>query len=125
MSNKPSQILIVEDDRFLARAYEHAFAPLDCKLTVLFDGEGVTEAVERLQPVIILLDILLPKKDGFTILKELKANPKTKSAPVVIASNLGQDEEVKKGLALGADAYIVKSETSMADVIQTVKKYLA
>lgn len=122
--NEPKQILIVEDDRFLARAYEHAFEKLNCKLSVMFDGEGVVEAVEKLQPVIILLDILLPKKDGFTILKELKANPKTKSAPVVIASNLGQDEEVKKGLQLGADAYIIKSESSMADVVATVKKYL-
>jgi len=78
---------------------------------------------KKIQPDVILLDILLPQKNGFEILKELKSDSSTKKIPVVIASNLGQPEEVAKGKKLGAIAYIIKSETSIADVIKVVKSY--
>lgn len=121
--SKTKKLLIVEDDRFLARSYEIAFGDSDFELTTLFDGGSVLKVVKKLQPDIILLDILLPQKNGFEILKELKADPSTKKIPVVIASNLGQPEEVTKGKNLGAIAYIVKSETSIADVIKVVKNH--
>lgn len=122
--HKRKTILIVEDDRFLAKAYENAFAELNCDFKILFDGEKVIETMLDLKPDLVLLDILLPLKDGFEILEERQKIPALLNIPVVIASNLGQEEEVSKAKILGAVAYIVKSDTSMADVVKTVKNYL-
>lgn len=119
--SKTKKLLIVEDDRFLARSYEIAFADTEFELQTLFDGANVSQTVKRFQPDVILLDIVLPQRNGFDILKELRGNLVTRKIPVVIASNLGQPEEIAKGKALGAVAYIVKSETSIVDVVKTVK----
>ena len=121
---KIKTILIVEDDRFLAQAYKQAFEKLHCNTVILYDGSEVIQKAEELQPVLILLDILLPIKDGFTILAELKANIKTKKIPVIIASNLGQDSEVDKGKKLGAESYIIKSERSLASITEMVTSFL-
>ncbi len=122
--SKTKKILIVEDDRFLASSYELAFENEHFELQLQYDGEAVVETAQTFQPDIILLDIILPKKDGFTVLKELKADAKTKHIPVIIASNLGQEEEVTKGKTLGAVAYIVKSDTSITDVVKIVKDHV-
>lgn len=119
--SKTKKLLIVEDDRFLARSYEIAFADTDFELQTLFDGTNVYQTVKKFQPDVILLDIVLPHKNGFEILRQLKTDPVTRKIPVVIASNLGQPEEIAKGKALGSVAYIVKSETSIVDVVKTVK----
>lgn len=122
--SKTKKLLIVEDDRFLARSYEIAFADTEFELQTLFDGANVYQTVKRFQPDVILLDIVLPQKNGFEVLRELKANLVTRKIPVVIASNLGQPEEIAKGKTLGAVAYIVKSETSIVDVVKTVKSVI-
>ncbi|MEK9174700.1 MAG: response regulator [Patescibacteria group bacterium] len=69
----------------------------------------------------ILLDLLMPKKDGFYVLEVVKNNPEWKLIPVLVLSNLGGDEEIKKAIALGADDYFVKSQHPVEDVIQKVK----
>lgn len=119
--SKTKKLLIVEDDRFLARSYEIAFAETEFELQTLFDGTNAHQTVKKFQPDVILLDIILPHKNGFDILRQLKTDPGTKKIPVVIASNLGQPEEIAKGKVLGAVAYIVKSETSIVDVVKIVK----
>lgn len=118
--SKTKKLLIVEDDRFLARSYDLAFEPEHLVLQTVYDGESVLETTKSFQPDAILLDILLPKKSGFEVLKELKADAATKHIPVVIASNLGQEAEIAMGQKLGAVAYIVKSETSITEVVQKV-----
>ena len=120
--SKTKKLLIVEDDRFLARSYEIAFGETAFELQTLFDGSNVYQTVKKFQPDVILLDIVLPQKNGFDILRQLKTDPVTRKIPVVIASNLGQPEEVAKGKALGAVAYIVKSETSIVDVVKIVRE---
>lgn len=120
--SKTKKLLIVEDDRFLARSYEIAFGETVFELQTLFDGSNVYQTVKKFQPDVILLDIVLPQKNGFDILRQLKTDPVTRKIPVVIASNLGQPEEVAKGKALGAVAYIVKSETSIVDVVKIVRE---
>lgn len=114
----------MEDDLFLAKAYENAFEHLDCDLKILYDGEHVIETMKKILPDLVLLDILLPVKNGFEILEERQSISALLNIPIIIASNLGQEEEISRGKSLGAAAYIVKSDTSIADVVKIVKKYL-
>ncbi len=122
--DKMQTILVVEDDQFLSAAYKQAFSKLGATIVVLYDGSAVVEQAAKLQPAVILLDILLPIKDGFTILSELKQLESTKKIPVIVASNLGQKEEIAKGKSLGAEDYIVKSETSLAKIVTLVQQHL-
>lgn len=122
--HKRKTVLIVEDDRFLAKAYENAFEDLDCDIKILFDGSMVIEEMQNTKPALVLLDILLPQKDGFQILEERKEIAAIKDIPVIIASNLGQEEEIGRGKSLGAVAYIVKSDTSISEVVKMVKSFL-
>lgn len=115
-------VLIVEDDRFLAKAYSVAFEQKMISAELAFDGVEALQKVATNPPEVIILDILLPLKDGFAVLKELKANPTTAKIPVIIASNLGQPSEIQQGKDLGAFSYIVKSDTSIAAVIDQVVK---
>ena len=119
-----TKILIVEDDRFLAQAYKQAFEKLNCNTVILYDGAEAIQKAQELLPAVILLDILLPIKDGFTILAELKADTRTKKIPVIIASNLGQDSEVTKGKELGAENYIIKSENSLSNITKMISSFL-
>lgn len=118
------KILIIEDDRFLAKTYQRAFDPKVFDVKVLFDGEDALSNIKAYQPDLLLLDILLPVKNGFEILAEMKQDPATQAIPVVIASNLGQEEDFKKGIKLGATSFITKSETSLSEVVNVVVKTL-
>ncbi len=71
-------------------------------------------------PDLILLDLVLPKKSGFDVLTELKADPELKNIPVIVSSNLGQDEEIKRALQLGAMDYLVKSQHPINEVVEKV-----
>ncbi len=118
--SKTKKLLIVEDDRFLARSYALAFEPEHLSLETVYDGESVLPMTNSFEPDVILLDILLPKKNGFEVLKELKANAATKHIPVIVASNLGQEAEIAMAEKLGATAYIVKSDTTITEVVKKV-----
>lgn len=80
------------------------------------------ELAKSFKPDVILLDLMLPKKDGFQVLQELKTDPKTKNIKVVVASNLSDDESIKKALKLGADDYYVKCEHSVYEILEKVEK---
>lgn len=115
-------VLIVEDDRFLAKAYSVAFEQKKIETELAFDGVEALQKIAANPPEVIILDIILPLKDGYEVLAELKANPATASIPVIIASNLGQAKEVQRGKDLGAFSYIVKSDTPIVEVIDQVVK---
>lgn len=117
-------ILIVEDDRFLANAYAIAFD--DKKYTVLqaFDGVDAVKQISDKHPDLVILDLMLPLKDGFAVLTEIRANPATTNTKIIIASNLGQQSDIDRGNLLGANGYIVKSETSISDIIAKVESFL-
>jgi DNA-binding response OmpR family regulator len=119
------RVLIVEDDRFLAKAYQVAFSRIQLETEMAFNGVEALQKVNSWKPDLILLDILLPLKDGFEVLKELKADKRTKGIPVLIASNLGQPKEITKGKELGAIGYIIKSDTSISDVISLICQTLS
>jgi DNA-binding response OmpR family regulator len=118
------KILIVEDDRFLANAYQLAFEQKEYQVEVIYDGDEVIPQLDHDKPDVIVLDILLPHRDGFSILEELKASDKFKQIPVLIASNLGQEKDIQKGKELGAAGYIIKSDLSISEVIAKVEGLL-
>lgn len=118
------KILIVEDEEILRDVLEEKFKKEDFDTKVAIDGEAGLQAVEDFEPDLILLDLIMPKMDGFEVLEALKLNPKAKSIPVIVLSNLNQDEEIKKALALGAVDFLVKTQHPINEVVEKVRKYL-
>ncbi len=117
-------VLIIEDDEFLAKMMARLLEEEGIACELASSGhEGVKKAVS-VGPRLIILDVILPDFDGFSILLKLKARPATRRIPVIIISNLGQEEDVQHGLHLGAKDYIVKSDLSLDAVVAKVKKYL-
>ena len=120
----PKKILIVEDDRFVSELYDHQFSKAGFATKVAFDGEKALAVIKGEKVDVVLLDIMIPKIDGLEVLKRLKSEPSTKDIIVVILSNLGQDELIKKALQMGARAYIIKSLYTPNQVVAEVRSIL-
>lgn len=120
-------ILLVEDDQILVRMYTRKFEKEGFKVFSAFDGE---EGLSTLQgasskPNIILLDVMLPKINGFELLGKIKQEPATKDIPVILLTNLGGGEaDRKKGLQMGAADYLVKSDMTPAQVVEKIKSII-
>lgn len=117
-------ILVVEDDPPLSRVYRDKLTSAGFDVQAAHDGEAAIAALKKSKPDLIILDLLLPKKDGFQVLQEIHDTAGWKSIPVVVASNLGVEDDIAKAKKLGAKDYIVKSDTSLADLISKVKRML-
>ena len=117
-------ILIVEDEEFLVRALEDNLSAEGCTIDTAGNGEEAMEHVQKKKPDLILLDLLMPKRDGFYVLEEVKKNPEWKLIPIIVLSNLGGDAEIKRALEMGADDYFVKSQHPIEEVIEKAKDYL-
>ncbi len=115
------KILIAEDDQFLANAYRIKFEKANLEVRVCSDGEEALEVIKTFAPDLILLDLMMPKVDGFAVLENIKSNENTKNIKVIVASNLGQNEDVEKAKNLGADGYVVKSDMSISDILKLVE----
>src|SRR6056297_625974 len=103
------KILIIEDDKFLRQLVSRKLSKQDFEIAEAVDGEQGLEKAKEEKPDLILLDLILPGMDGFEVLSELKEDPELSSIPVVILSNLGQKDEIEKGLQMGAEDYLVKA----------------
>ena len=122
--NENILVLLVEDDTFLSQIYQKKFEMEGFKISAADNGEkGLSEAKKK-KPNVVLLDILLPKMDGFAVLEKLKADPETKDIPVILLTNLGQKEDVDKGLQVGAADYLIKAHFKPSEVVDKVKKVL-
>lgn len=117
-------MLIVEDDEVLQRALYLAFHESDYTITTATDGETGLKMAERINPDVILLDLLLPKMNGFDFLKNIKANSALKNIPVIVLSNLGDEADMVRAKELGALDYFVKSNTNLATLREKVAKVL-
>ena len=117
-------VLIVEDDVFLANIYKTKFDMQGFKVSTSENGEAGLNDVKKKKPDIVLLDILLPKMDGFVVLEKLKADPEVKSIPVILLTNLGQKDDVQKGLEMGAADYLIKAHFKPSEVVEKVRKIL-
>jgi len=124
MAKLKNKVLIVEDDPTLAEMYGAKFKSEGFDVLHAGDGvEGLAIAKAK-QPDAILLDVMMPKLDGFATLKELRADKSFKKTPVVMLTNLGQTEDIQKGKALGADDYFVKANQTPAEIVAKVKALL-
>jgi DNA-binding response OmpR family regulator len=119
------RILIVEDDEFLAEIYNREFLSAGYECQIAADGERALSMMKESNYDLILLDIMLPKMDGLTVLEHIRKDSKTAKVPVVILSNLSQDSTVKQGLALGANGYLLKAQYLPQQAVNEVKKFLS
>ncbi|MBI5654564.1 response regulator [Candidatus Uhrbacteria bacterium] len=117
------KILIVEDEQALADILHDEFVRAGSEVQMAYDGQEAIDVLKTSVPDVILLDLLLPKKDGFEVLGEMQKDERLKAVPVVILSNLAQDEDVKRGLSLGAKDYFVKTRLSLKEVVEKATKY--
>ncbi len=118
------QILLIEDDPFLIDIYTTKLKESGFRVEVATGGgEGVSKIKEK-KPDLLLLDIVLPQIDGWEILKEIKSDEELKDLKVIILSNLGQKEEVEKGLAMGAIKYLIKAHYTPTQIVEEIKKVL-
>jgi len=118
------QILLVEDDPFLIDIYTTKLKEEGFEVEVVTDGEDCLTALQAKKPDLLLLDIVLPAVDGWEILRKIKRDEKLKDVKVVVLSNLGQKGEVKKGLELGAEKYLIKAHYTPTEVVKEIKKIL-
>lgn len=125
MARNDASILLIEDDSFISGMYQTKLASLGFAVEIIEDGEAAAQRLTKDPlPDLILLDVVLPKKDGFEILAELRANARTKDIPVILLTNLGQKPDVERGIKLGADDYIIKAHYTPTEVVEKITKVL-
>lgn len=125
MDNQPKRILIVEDDQFLREFYQELFTTEGYSVDTAADGEVALQKIQNNEYDLALLDIMLPKKDGVQILRDLKVTPaKSPHLTIVVLTNLGQDVVIKECFNLGAEGYLIKSALNPDQVLTEVKSYL-
>ena len=124
LPNVKRRVLIAEDEENLVRALQDNLEAEGYGVDVAYNGEEAVEHLRNQMPDLILLDLLMPKKDGFYVLEEVKKSSEFKRIPVLVLSNLEGDAEIKRALEIGADDYCVKSQHSMEEIIEKIKKYL-
>ena len=117
-------LLIVEDDPLMSRLYHKAFSFQGYQVELSYDGEEGLRKLNETKPDLILLDIMMPKMNGLEMLEAIKANPATKSTPVVVLTNLAGQQEAKEAIEKGAVKYVVKSEHDPKEVVDMVKQIL-
>lgn len=125
IKSEKTHVLVVEDDTFLANIYKMKFEMEGFKVSVSENGEVGLKDVKTKKPDIVLLDILLPKMDGFMVLEKLKADKEVANIPVILLTNLGQKDDVEKGKKLGAVDYLIKAHFKPSETVNKVKKVLS
>lgn len=118
------RILLIEDDPFLVDIYTTKIKELDFSVDVANDGEEGLRKLKEKDFDLLMLDIVLPRLDGWQVLKQISEEEKLKNLKVIILSNLGQKEEVEKGLKLGAVKYLIKAHYTPAEVVEEIKRVL-
>lgn len=118
------KILIVEDDKFLRELITQKLIKEDFEVSEAIDGEEGIRKIKEEKPDLILLDLILPGIDGFEVLSQMKKESTLASIPVIILSNLGQKDDVEKGLKMGAVDYLIKAHFTPGEIIDKIKAAL-
>ncbi len=118
------KIVIIEDDEILSKVITEELGDAGFEAIQAFDGQQGLESVKSKKPDLVLLDIMMPKMNGFEVLEEIESDSQIKDIPVIILTVLGSDDDIKKGLQLGAKDYIVKSQHAVAEIVEKVKQFL-
>lgn len=124
MAEINAKILVIEDDPFLANLLKLRLQKEQMEVISAIDGEDAIKKLNDIEPDLILLDLILPKKSGFEVLENISKNPSLRNKPVIIISNLGQTADIQKGKELGAVEYFVKAKISIDDLILKIKDFL-
>ncbi len=125
ISLEGKKVFVVEDDRFLHRLLTDKLQQWKAEVSSSFDGAEAVEKIRKEMPDIVLLDIILPGADGFQILESLKKDDALKNIPVIILSNLGQEEDIEKGTKLGAEDFLIKANFTLDEITSKIQKVLA
>lgn len=127
MSSSHSQkpvVLLAEDTKAYSNILQTKLLGAGYEVVAVENGAEIFPALEKCKPQLILLDLLMPEQDGFETLRLLKADPKYKNIKVLILTNLSQDEDREKCLALGAEEVFIKSDTALHEIVAKIEKYL-
>jgi len=118
-------ILVVEDDTFLENLIVQRLKNEGFKVEWFPEGKAALEFLKKTIPVLVVLDLLLPGLDGFQILQEIRADPRLKELPVIVLSNLGEQEHISRAKMLGADDYLVKAHFTLGEIVEKINKLIA
>jgi len=124
MVESPKKILVVEDDKFLRDLIVQKLLKEGFDVSEAVDGEQGIKKIKEVKPDLILLDLILPGIDGFEVLTEVKKDPVLAEIPVIILSNLGQKDDIERGLKLGAADYLIKAHFTPGEIIEKIKNIL-
>ena len=119
-------VLIVEDDLFLQKAYQTSFEAENMVVTVMPDGMKAMEVMKTTIPDLVILDLVMPKKNGMEVLKEMRQDEKLKNVKVMITTNMNQeaDKELCKNLGITEEGYLVKTDHPIQEVVNRAKKLI-
>ncbi len=123
-SNAAKSILVVEDDQFLRDLIVKKLEEEGLNIIQAVDGEEGLQFIKENKPALVLLDLILPGIDGFEVLKQAKSDPETKDIPIIILSNLGQKDDIERGLELGARDFMVKAHFTPEEIVKKAKEVL-
>lgn len=121
MSNPSPLIMVVEDDKFYASIYQTKLEREGYQVVVARDGQEALDKLQTLQPDLILLDLIMPIKDGYETLRDLRADDRTKDLKVIVFSNVGQDADIEQVKVYGVIDYLVKTNISIQEMVEKVK----
>jgi len=119
-----AKILLIEDDPLLIDIYTTKLKSSDFEVEVEDDGARVVAQIEKIKPDLVVLDIVLPHMDGWDILRQIRGNKLIRNTKVMILSNLGQKDEVDRGMSLGAVKYLIKADYTPTQVVAEIRKLL-
>ena len=121
----PQKILLVEDEQYLFEMYKMKLEREGYEVAIALDGEEGMKVAQKEKPDLILLDLVLPKMNGYEFLKKIRQDPKLKKIKIYILSNLGQDEEIDQGFKDGADGFMLKTNLTPGQLMENIKKIFA
>lgn len=133
MDTTKPKILLIDDDPFIVDMYVLKFKEEQFQIEVARDGKEGLKKIKEFEPDVILLDIVMPGLDGFGVLEELRkdgrsasgeARPSGRPRKIILLTNLGQKEDVERGMRLGADDYVIKAHFTPSEVLDKVKSVL-
>jgi DNA-binding response OmpR family regulator len=118
------KILLIEDDEFISRAYAAGLTKAGYEVHTASDGNEGLEKIRNEKHDLVLLDLIMPMKDGFETLQEIQNDDSLNHIPILVVSNLGQESDIQKARELGAKDFLIKSNYSMKQVIEKIKEYI-
>lgn len=122
---KKGKVLVVEDDFFLIKVFQTKLANEGFEVEIAADGILAFDVLKRFSPDLILLDLVMPRKDGFEVLEDLSKDKKLVKIPVIVLTNLGQESDVDRVKKYGVKDYLVKSDISIDKVVEKAGEVLA